>query len=201
MIPRALGKPAVVLASLAPLAFIVRDWFDGSLGADPIETIQHRTGEWTLRFLALTLAITLARRFFGWNGLISYRRMLGLFAFFYASVHLVNYMVFDWSLDFGEIAADVVEHPYITIGMASFLLLLPLAVTSTKGWIRRLGGRRWRQLLRLVYAAAAGGTIHFLWAVKTDITRPLVYVAIFGVLLGARLWVALAARRRPAAVS
>ncbi|HEU4564982.1 MAG TPA: protein-methionine-sulfoxide reductase heme-binding subunit MsrQ [Gemmatimonadaceae bacterium] len=183
-------KALLFAAGLVPLALVAWAAFAGNLGANPIREFQHRTGIWTLRFLALTLAVTPLRRLTGWNEAIKYRRMLGLFAFFYASVHLVNYMIFDWSLDLPEIAKDVAKHKYITVGMAGFLLLLPLAITSTKGWIRRLGGRRWQQLHRLIYAAAIAGVVHYLWAVKKDITLPLAYAALFAVLLGTRAWVA-----------
>ena len=170
-----------------------------SLGAEPVEKLQQETGEWALRFLALTLAVTPARRLLGWSWAVRYRRMLGLFAFFYAALHLANFIGLDHFFAFADIAEDILERPWITIGMVSFLLLVPLAVTSTKGWIRRMGGRRWNRLHQLIYLAAAGGTLHFLLAVKKDLREPAVYAAIFVLLLGVRLWWRLADRRRRAA--
>jgi sulfoxide reductase heme-binding subunit YedZ len=136
--------------------------------------------------LAVTLAVTPARRLFGWNALIRYRRMLGLFVFFYACIHLTAYLYLDMQFDVSDIVEDIIEHKYITIGMFAFLTLIPLAITSTKGWIRRLG-RRWQKLHRLIYITAIAGTVHYLWAVKKDTFLPLVYLTIFVVLLGYRL--------------
>jgi sulfoxide reductase heme-binding subunit YedZ len=147
--------------------------------------------------LAITLAITPARRIFGWNALAKYRRMLGLFVFFYATVHVTMYLGLDMVGDVGLIVEDIIEHKYITIGMAAYLMLIPLAVTSTKGWIRRLG-RRWQKLHRLVYVVAVAGTVHYLWAVKKDTFLPLVYLTIFIVLLGYRLVAWRMGRRRTA---
>ena len=192
--PRVL-KPLLFFAALVPLVLVA---LDSMTATDPIEAIQLGTGHWTLRFLALTLAVTPLRRATGWNDLTRFRRMLGLFAFFYACIHLVNYMVFDWSLDVPEIVADVVEHKYITIGMAAFLTMVPLAVTSTRGWIRRLG-RRWQRLHRLVYLVAVFGVIHFLWAVKKDHMEPIIYAIVFAALFAARAIVAYGARRPRAA--
>jgi methionine sulfoxide reductase heme-binding subunit len=187
-------KSAVFLACLVPLAILARDAFTGGLGANPIEEVELRTGRWALRFLAAALAVTPLRRISGWNELIRYRRMLGLFAFFYATVHLSAYVGLDMFFDWGDIVEDVVKHPYVTIGLATWLLLLPLAITSTNGWVRRLGGKRWARLHRLVYVAAITGTIHYLWAVKKDTYLPLVYLTVFVLLLGWR--VVAAARRR-----
>jgi sulfoxide reductase heme-binding subunit YedZ len=184
-------KAALFAAALLPLAWIVAT---ATTATDPIEAIQLGTGRWGLVFLALTLAVTPARRLLRWNEAVRYRRMLGLFSFFYASVHLLNYMVFDWSLDLAEIAGDVAEHRYIALGMTAFALMVPLAVTSTQGWIRRLG-KRWQQLHRLVYLAAAAGLIHFLWAVKWDKSLPFAYITAFALVLGARAWVAWRGRR------
>ena len=181
---------------LVPLAFLVKDALTDGLGANPIEELELRTGRWALRFLAATLAITPLRRISGWNELIKFRRMLGLFAFFYATIHLGTYIGLDMFFDFDDIVEDVIEHPYVTVGMATWLLLLPLAITSTRGWVRRLGGRRWNRLHRLVYVAAIGGTVHYLWAVKKDTYLPLVYFTVFAVLLGWRLWEWFARRRR-----
>ena len=186
-------KPVVFAACLLPAAWVI--WalysdFTGVtrlLGANPITEAEHFTGKWTLRFLIVTLSITPIRRLTGWNWLVRYRRMFGLFAFFYAALHLSMYIGVDMFFDFGDVVHDVVKHPYITIGMAAILLLVPLAVTSTNKMVRRLGGARWRSLHRLVYVVAVLGVIHFWWAVKKDITEPLVYALIIGVLLGARI--------------
>jgi sulfoxide reductase heme-binding subunit YedZ len=180
-------KAALFVAALLPLAYTVAT---ATAATDPIEAIQLGTGRWALVLLALTLSVTPLRRLTGWNEAIRYRRMLGLFAFAYASLHLLNYMVFDWSLDLPEIAGDVAKHKYITLGMTAFLLMVPLAITSTQGWIRRLGGKRWNRLHRLVYIAAAAGLVHFLWAVKWDKTLPFLYIGAFAIVLGARAWVA-----------
>ena len=160
----------------------------GTLGAEPVEAIQQETGVWALRFLILTLAVTPLRRLTGWNAIVRYRRMLGLFAFFYAALHLANYVGLDQFFHLPTIVEDVLERPWITIGFVSFLLLVPLAVTSTRGWIRRLGGRRWQRLHRLVYLAAAGGSLHFFFAVKKDVREPLIYAAIVAALLAVRAW-------------
>ena len=167
------------------------------LGAFPFEELEKQTGRWTLRILGATLAITPLRRIFGWNGLIRYRRMLGLFVFFYATVHLSVYLGLDMLLDASDIVEDIIEHKYITIGMFAWLTLIPLAITSTKASIRRLG-KRWQKLHRLVYVTAVAGTIHYLWAVKKDTFLPLVYLSICILLLGYRLMVWLRARRSTA---
>lgn len=192
---RRAGKPLVFLICLIPLGLIAYDAATGGLGANPIEALELRTGRWALRLLAVTLAVTPLRRISGWNELIRYRRMLGLFAFFYATLHLATYFGLDMFFDLGDIVEDVVEHPYVTIGLLTWLLLLPLAITSTRGWVRRLGGKRWAMLHRLIYVAAITGTVHYLWAVKKDTYLPLVYLTIFAVLLGWRLWVLLEKRR------
>ena len=176
-------KPTVFLLALIPLAQLIWNIVAQQLGANPVETITHHTGDWTLRFLLLALAMTPLKRLSGWNGCIRVRRMLGLFAFFYASLHLLTYLWIDQFFVWADISADVIKRPYITIGMLSFTLLIPLAVTSTDRMIRRLGGRRWRMLHRLVYPAALGGIVHFLWLVKSDYREPLIYLALFGVLL------------------
>ena len=192
-----IGKPLVFLLCLTPFAWIVWRIFTGDLGASPYEEIEKQTGRWTLRILGATLAITPLRRIFGWNGLIRYRRMLGLFVFFYACIHLAAYLWLDMQFDASDIVEDIVKHKYITIGMFAFLTLIPLAITSTKGSIRRLG-RRWQKLHRLIYVTAIAGTIHYLWAVKKDTFLPLVYLAICILLLGYRLVVWLRARRSSA---
>lgn len=179
-------KPLVFVASLAPLAWLVFAVLTGNTSANPAEDILLTTGIWALRFLLASLAITPLRRLTGWNRLIQYRRMLGLFAFFYAVVHLAAYVVFDRFFDFRTIYADVVQRPFITAGMAAFLLMVPLAVTSTKGWIRRLG-RRWQLLHRLVYVSALAAVLHFIWKVKVVLGEPVYYAAILLVLLGFRV--------------
>lgn len=188
-------RPIVFLAALVPLGLLVWEAFTDNLGANPIEEIELRTGRWALRFIAITLAVTPLRRLTGWNEAIKYRRMLGLFAFFYATLHLSAFIGLDMFFDVSDIVEDIVKHPYITIGMATWLLLLPLAITSTKGWVRRLGGKRWNRLHQLIYVAAITGTIHYLWAVKKDTFLPLVYLTIMGALLGWRLWDWLARRK------
>ena len=191
-VPARVGKPLVFALSLVPLAALAVEAATHTLGKNPINEAEHFTGEWALRFLIATLAVTPLRGLLGWTALVQYRRMLGLFTFFYATVHLVMWTVIDMELDLGDMGHEILKHKYITIGMMGWLLLVPLAVTSTKGWIRRLGGRRWNRLHRLTYVVAVAGTIHFLWAVKKDLTDPLIFAAIFAVLFAYRLW----ARRR-----
>jgi sulfoxide reductase heme-binding subunit YedZ len=183
---RALGKSVVFVAALVPLALIAWRFFHDELGANPIREAEIETGLWTLRFLAITLAITPFRRSFGWNWLAKYRRMLGLFTFAYACVHLSMWAGVDWFFDWSSMGHEIVKHKYILIGMTTWLLLLPLAITSTRGWVRRLG-KRWTRLHQLVYVAAITGTIHYLWAVKKDTFFPVVYLAVFGMLLAYRL--------------
>jgi sulfoxide reductase heme-binding subunit YedZ len=157
------------------------------LTSNPIEFMEHFTGEWNLRFLALTLAITPAMRLTGWGWLIRYRRIFGLFAFLYIAVHLGIYFGLDIELSWADLVADVADRTYITLGMLGFLLLVPLAITSTKAWVRRIGNRRWTALHRLVYVAAILGVIHYWMAVKKDISDPLAFAAIFLVLFAYRL--------------
>jgi sulfoxide reductase heme-binding subunit YedZ len=199
-------KPALFVLCLVPAAWVIWALYSdfvrvtSYLGANPITEAEHFTGKWTLRFLIVTLSITPLRRVTGWNWLVRYRRMFGLFAFAYAVLHLSMYIGVDMFFDFGDIVHDVVKHPYITIGMAAFILLIPLAVTSTNAMVRRLGGARWRSLHRLVYVVAVLGVIHFWWAVKKDITEPLIYACVFGGLLVARLiWMAGGRRARQGA--
>jgi sulfoxide reductase heme-binding subunit YedZ len=158
----------------------------GDLGANPVETLIHGTGDWALRLLVATLAITPLRRFSGWSEPLRWRRMLGLFAFFYASLHFCAYALLDQRLNLSLIWEDVVERPYISVGFSVFVLLIPLAVTSTKGMMRRLG-RRWKALHRLVYPAAIGAALHYLWLVKVDLREPLIYLTIIILLLILRL--------------
>ncbi|MFZ5927812.1 MAG: sulfite oxidase heme-binding subunit YedZ [Acidobacteriota bacterium] len=181
------ARPALFALCLLPALWLAAGVWRGALGVNPIEKISLETGRWTLRLLAATLAVTPLRRLAGWQELIRFRRMLGLFAFFYAALHLLAYVWLDQFFDWDEIARDIVKRRFITAGMAAFLLLLPLALTSTRGWIVRLGGRRWQRLHRLVYAAAAAGVVHFWWKVKSDVREPLLYALLFAILLAARL--------------
>jgi methionine sulfoxide reductase heme-binding subunit len=186
--------PAVIAISLAPFCFIAfaiaSDFFQGTryLGSNPIKEAEHMSGKWALRFLALTLAITPALRITRQGWLVRYRRTFGLFAFFYACVHLTIYGVLDVELSWGEMLEDVAKRLYITIGMTAFALLIPLAVTSTKGWIRRLGNARWNALHRLVYIVAPLGLVHYWMSVKKDITEPAIFGLVFASLLGWRIW-------------
>jgi sulfoxide reductase heme-binding subunit YedZ len=188
-------KPLVFAACLAPLAWLAATAATRGLGANPIDAITDATGTWTLRFLLLSLAITPLRRITGWNAVIGYRRMLGLFAFFYASLHLSTYIVLDQFFAFDLIAKDIAKRPFITVGMAALVMMIPLALTSTAASIRRLGGKAWRRLHRLAYLSAMAGVVHYYWLVKADTTRPLRYAAILAVLFGARAWFRLVAKR------
>ena len=185
----------VIVAGLVPACWAIygasSDLLLGTrhFGSNPIKEIEHFTGDWTLRFLVLTLLVTPARRITGFNALARYRRTFGLLAFTYVSLHLITYTGLDIALSWSDLVADVIKRPYITIGMAGFLLFLPLAVTSTRGWIRRLG-RRWTLLHRAVYAIVILGTIHFWMSVKKDVTDPLVFALVFASLLGWRAWMA-----------
>ena len=195
-------KSSLFALCLVPAARLVWLGLSDGLGANPIEFVIRSLGTWTLTLLLATLAITPLRRLTGLNALIRVRRMLGLFAFFYASLHFLAYVGLDQFFDFRQILADIVKRPYITVGFTSFVLLIPLAVTSTNAMQRRLGGRRWQRLHRLVYVIAAGGVVHYLWLVKKDITAPALYALVLILLLGLRLWwqrrLAAGAHRRPA---
>lgn len=186
-------RPVVLAVSLLPALWVVgaiaSDFFNGTrlLGSNPIKEAEHFTGRWVLRFLMFTLAVTPVRQTLGWNWLQKYRRMLGLFAFFYATLHLSIYFFLDLELVWGDLWADIVKRPYITIGMTAFALLVPLAVTSTAKMVKRLGGKRWAALHRTIYVIVVLGTIHFWMAVKRDITLPLLFAAIFAALLGYRI--------------
>jgi len=195
-------KPVVFAACLGPLAVLAWRAFHAQLGANPIEAITHATGDWTLRFLLITLAVTPLRRATGWNRVIGLRRMLGLFAFFYATLHFFTYLWLDKFFVWADILHDIPRRPFITIGFSAFVLLVPLALTSTARAIRRLGGRRWRALHRLVYVAAAFGVVHYWWLVKADVTRPATYACILAVLFAVRGWLAArkALARRPLAL-
>ncbi len=187
---RRLEKPLVFVACLAPLAALVWTAFTGRLGANPIEAITHSTGDWTLRFLLITLAVTPLRRLSRWNRVIAFRRMLGLFAFFYGMLHLLTYVWLDKFFAWPDMVHDIEKRPFITAGASAFALMVPLALTSTAAAIRRLGGRRWRALHRLIYVSAIFGVLHYWWLVKADVTRPATYACILMLLLVARLWFA-----------
>lgn len=195
------SKPRPLAARLKPVVFALalipavvyswalwRAWMgdDTLLGAEPIEAYEHATGLWTIRFLLLTLAITPLRRATGWGWLARYRRPIGLFVFFYALLHLSAYLWVDYALEWRPIIDDIIEHFWVMFGMAAFLLLVPLAITSTKGWIKRMGGRRWNRLHRLIYVAAVFASVHFFLAVKKDYTEPVIYAVLFALLLAAR---------------
>jgi sulfoxide reductase heme-binding subunit YedZ len=179
-------KTAAFVVCLLPLASLAWDAYTDNLGANPIEVITRSMGTWTLTFLLITLSVTPLRKLSGWNELIKFRRLFGLFAFFYACLHFTTYIWLDQFFNLHEIIKDVMKRPFITVGFASFVSLIPLAVTSTSGMIRRLG-KRWQQLHRAVYFIAIGGIIHYFWLVKADTTQPLLYAAILTVLLSFRL--------------
>ena len=176
-------KPVIFLASLAPLARLAWKGFHSDLGANPIEAITDSTGDWTLIFLLITLSVTPLRMLTRQYWLIGLRRMFGLFAFFYGCLHLTTYVWLDQFFDMHEMLADVAKRPFITAGVTAFTLMIPLALTSTKGWIRRLGGKRWQMLHRLIYFSAAAGVIHYIWLVKADLRKPMEYASVLGALL------------------
>jgi methionine sulfoxide reductase heme-binding subunit len=210
---RFVAKPVAFLACLSPAVYLTWAALTGHLSANPLSDVTNETGVWTLRFLAVTIAVTPLRRLTGWNDLIRFRRMTGLYAFFYGMLHFTTYVVLDRFAGLVEfpggivswttlrnllksIGGDIYQRPFITIGFSALVLMVPLALTSTAGMIRRLGGRRWQALHRLVYVSAIGGVVHYWWLVKADIRRPQIYAAIVGVLLVFRL-----ARKRVAAVA
>ena len=180
-------KPALLMLGLLP--FIALGWgaFNDALGANPVETITHETGEWTLRFLLLTLTVTPLRRVLNQSWLIKLRRMLGLYTFFYAVLHFITYIWFDQFFDWAEMVVDIAKRPFITVGFAAFVLLVPLALTSTNKMMKRLK-KNWVKLHKLVYVIAVLGVLHFLWLVKADTLEPLVYAGILVVLLGYRAY-------------
>lgn len=190
---RWLVKPLLWVGCLTPLAILIGRTVRDELGANPIEHITLFTGIWTLNLIVATLAVTPIRRITGWNRIVQLRRPIGLFAFFYATLHFLTYIVLDQFFGWQYIIEDIMERPYITVGFTAFLLMIPLAATSTKAAIRRLG-RAWQRLHRLVYVAAGLGVIHFLWKVKADSREPLIYAGIIALLLVLRLPVF---RRRP----
>lgn len=196
-------KISVFIACLVPLLVLLERFFGThpsdttswgtGLGANPIEAITHSTGDWTLRFLLITLAVTPLRKLLGLPWLIRFRRMLGLYAFFYGFLHLTTYVWLDKFFNLREMLTDIGKRKFITIGLTAFVMLIPLAITSTSGWIRRLGGKRWQALHRLIYVSAIAGVIHYLWLVKADVRKPLEYGAVLAALLAYRL----AVRLRP----
>jgi sulfoxide reductase heme-binding subunit YedZ len=189
-------KVLVFVLCLAPVGYLGWRYWQNDLTANPIEYITHFTGDWTIRFLILTLLITPLRKLLKLPDLIRFRRMLGLFAFFYVTLHFLTYLVIDKFFDLHEIWGDVAKRRFITVGFTGFVLLIPLAVTSTAGWIRRLGGRRWQGLHRLIYFSAVAGVVHYYWLVKSDIRGPVFDGAIVAILLGVRA-ITWALHRRP----
>jgi sulfoxide reductase heme-binding subunit YedZ len=180
-------KIVIFINSLVPFVLMVWDWYHGQLGANPVEFLTRTTGMLTLVFLLISLAVTPLRKITSVQWLIQFRRMLGLYAFFYGFLHLLTYIWFDRSFNLKSTVADIYARPFIAIGMFSFFLLVPLAITSTKGWIKRLGGKRWARLHKLVYVAAIGGAIHFWMLVKSDTRLPIRFAFVLALLLGSRL--------------
>jgi len=180
------AKPLVFVLCLLPLSSIVWRIFYGDLGSDPIETITFATGDWTLRFLLITLAVSPFRQWFGLSALLRFRRMLGLYVFFYACCHFLIWFIIDHALSFGDMVEDIIDRPYITFGFSALMLLIPLAVTSNNVMVRKLG-RRWKKLHQLVYAIIILGVLHYLWLTKADYLEPGIYALIAGVLLFQRL--------------
>lgn len=191
---RRVFKPVVWILCLAPLGFLVYDGFTDNLTANPIEKVTNTTGIWTLRLIVATLAITPLRWATHINQLINYRRVIGLFAFFYASLHFTIYVVTTFfvggfsEFDASGLGADLINRPYITAGFTAFVLMIPLAITSTTGWIRRMGGKRWNLLHRLIYITAMAAVLHYFWKVKLDATYPIYYGIGVAFLLAFRLW-------------
>lgn len=187
------AKPLVWMLCLAPLAYLAWLAWKSDLGANPIERIEHFTGDWTLRLIVATLAITPLRKLLRLPELIRFRRLIGLFAFFYACLHFLAYVGLDQFFDLAAIWKDIAKRPYVTAGFTGFVAMIPLAVTSTVGWIRRLGGKRWQRLHRLVYLTAIAGVIHYYWLVKSDVRLPVLYGLLVVLELGFRV-----AARKPA---
>ena len=194
-----------------PFVWLAWSLYTGNVGADPLNEITHETGLWALRFLCVTLAVTPLRRLTGWNAAVRFRRMVGLFAFFYGTVHLLIFIVFDrlatlnfpslvelrtFGLLATSIGGEIVKRPYINVGFISWVCMLLLAATSTSGMVRRMGGKRWQALHRLVYAAAVAGVLHYWWLVKADVSRPQIYALVVAALLAIRIWWALSKRQR-----
>jgi methionine sulfoxide reductase heme-binding subunit len=180
-------KTVIFLLALIPLAKLGLGAYLDTLGANPIEKATRTTGYWTLTFLLISLTLTPIRRILGWLWLIRLRRMLSLFAFFYACLHFLTYLVLDQFFDWESIIKDIIKRPYITVGFSAFLLMIPMAITSTDAMIRRLGGKRWRLLHRLVYLCAVCGVVHYWWLVKKDLTNPITFALWLGLLLSLRL--------------
>jgi len=193
-------KVAVFLLCLVPLVGLLDRALHNRLGANPVEFLQHATGDWILRFLVFTLAITPLRKLLNLPDLIRFRRMLGLFAFFYACLHFLTYLGPDQSFNLSAMWKDVAKRPFITVGFLGFILLIPLALTSTAGWIRRLGGKRWQMLHRAIYISAIAGVVHYYWLVKSDVRKPLFYGALVAILLLWRLGSWISRRRNQAPV-
>ena len=189
---------AIIVAALVPFIWLAVDSATGGLGTNPVEALQHRTGWWGLTFLLLTLAVTPVRQLIGIGWLVKLRRTLGLYAFFYATLHFSVYIAIDQFFAWAYIVEDIAERPYITVGFTALLIMLPLALTSTKKMVKRLGGKRWNRLHKLVYGAAALGVLHFLWLVKADLREPAIFAAILTLLLGYRV-LAPRLKRRPTA--
>jgi sulfoxide reductase heme-binding subunit YedZ len=181
-------KAFVFLLCLVPLGILIWEAFTGGLGSNPTQFMEHATGDWTLRFVAITLSVTPLRKLLKQPQLIRFRRMFGLFAFFYGCCHFAIYLTFDQIFNLHGIWGDIAKRRYITVGFTGWVLMIPLAITSTAGWIRRMGGRRWAVLHRAIYVTAIAGVIHFWWLVKSDIHLPLEYAAVMAALLGWRVY-------------
>jgi sulfoxide reductase heme-binding subunit YedZ len=192
-------KPPVFLLCLAPAANLAWQGFHDGLGPNPIEAITHSTGTWTLTFLCVTLTMTPLRKLLHQNIFVRFRRMFGLFAFFYGCLHFTTYIWLDQFFDVHSMIKDVYKRPFITAGFTAFVLMIPLALTSTQGWIRRLGGKNWQRLHRLIYISAIAGVVHYIWLVKADERDPVRYAFVLAVLLSYRIVVWLTERRRKAA--
>jgi len=193
-------KVVVFLLCLVPLGAVLWRGFHQDLGLNPVQFVEHATGDWILRFLVITLAITPLRKILHLPQLIRFRRMMGLFAFFYACLHFSTWLGVDRYFDWNGIVDDISKRPFITVGFTGFVLMIPLAITSTAGWIRRMGGKRWQLLHRAVYFSAIAGVIHYYWLVKSDVRKPLEYAFLVGILLAWRLWAWFFDRRKPVAV-
>jgi len=188
--PTRILKPVVFLLCIFPVVYLIWRiiYRQDSFSANPFTDIRDMTGDWTLRFIMITLAVTPLRQISGWNAAVRFRRMLGLFAFFYGALHFITYLWFNVFFDVGKIVADVAKNQFITVGFAGFVLMIPLAITSTKKWISRLGGKRWQRLHQAIYLTGILGVIHYIWRLKTNIRNPLIYAAVLALLLGYRLW-------------
>ena len=198
MLKSRFSKILLFVVCLAPLFWLGWRAWNQDLTANPIEFITHYTGDWTIRLIVTTLAVTPLRKLLGMPDLIRFRRMIGLFAFFYGSLHFLTWLCVDKFFNWPEMIKDVYKRPFITAGFTAFVMMVPLALTSTRGWIRRLGGKRWQRLHRLIYFTAAAGVIHYYWLVKSDIRLPLLYGTLVGVLLLWRIAAWFSARARSA---